>query len=97
MGEVVFRPCLAAFKRRRSTDDIPQSSVLPCGLLGWAFGPRNFMKNHARLREIPDGRGGFSTLSLHLQIHQGIDSANGDLHRLRPRRDTRRDYHVQLI
>ncbi|HXB66600.1 MAG TPA: hypothetical protein VNY05_00030, partial [Candidatus Acidoferrales bacterium] len=33
------------------------------GLLGWAFRPRNFMKNHARLREIPDGRGGFSTLS----------------------------------
>jgi hypothetical protein len=38
-------------------------SIVFRGLLGWAFRQRNFMKNHARLREIPDGRGGFSTLS----------------------------------
>jgi hypothetical protein len=38
-------------------------TIVVRGLLGWAFRPRNFMKNHARLREIPDGRDGFSTLS----------------------------------
>jgi hypothetical protein len=31
-------------------------------LLGWAFGPRNFMKNAGSLRRFPDVRGGFSTL-----------------------------------
>jgi hypothetical protein len=33
------------------------------GLLEWAFRPRNFMKNLARHRGLPDVRGGFSTLS----------------------------------
>ena len=32
-------------------------------LLGWAFGPRNFMKNHRKPGGFPDGWGGFSTLS----------------------------------
>jgi hypothetical protein len=30
------------------------------GLLGWAFRPRNFMKNFARLGGFPDMPGGFS-------------------------------------
>jgi hypothetical protein len=33
-----------------------------CGLLGWAFGPRNFMKNSGKPRGFPDVRGGLSTL-----------------------------------
>jgi hypothetical protein len=32
-------------------------------LLGWAFRPRNFMKNAGSLRRFPDVRGGFSPLS----------------------------------
>jgi hypothetical protein len=32
-------------------------------LLGWAFRPRNFMKNLARHGGFPDVRGGFSPLS----------------------------------
>jgi hypothetical protein len=32
-------------------------------LLGWAFRPRNFMKNLARLGGFPDMPSGFSTLS----------------------------------
>src|SRR5450756_2934445 len=31
-------------------------------LLGWAFRPRNFMKNAGSLRRFPDVRGGFSNL-----------------------------------
>jgi hypothetical protein len=33
------------------------------GLLGWACGPRNFMKNSGKPRGFPDVRGGFSILS----------------------------------
>src|ERR1035437_2704032 len=38
-------------------------AIVCCGLSGWAFGPRNSMKNSGGLREFPDGRGAFSTLS----------------------------------
>src|SRR5665811_2213252 len=45
----------------------PGSEPTPRGgfsnLLGWAFGPRNFMKNTGSLRRFPDVRGGFSPLS----------------------------------
>src|SRR5450756_954072 len=44
----------------------PGSEPTPHGgfstLLGWAFGPRNFMKNTGSLRRFPDVRGGFSPL-----------------------------------
>jgi hypothetical protein len=35
----------------------------PPGLVEWAFGPRNPMKNPAKPRDFPDLRSGFSTLS----------------------------------
>src|SRR5450759_2796441 len=44
----------------------PGSEPTPRGgfsnLLGWAFGPRNFMKDAVSLRRFPDVRGGFSPL-----------------------------------
>jgi hypothetical protein len=43
-------------------EKVGQTIVL-CGLLGWAFGPRNFMKNSGKPGGFPDVRGGFSTLS----------------------------------
>jgi hypothetical protein len=40
------------------------------GLLGWAFGPRNFMKNSGKPRGFPDVRSGFSTLSCPLDTRR---------------------------
>jgi hypothetical protein len=65
-------------RKDRNTDELQQSSlpleflqfvekvgqtIVFRGLLGWAFGPRNFMKNSGKPRRFPDVRGGLSTLS----------------------------------
>src|SRR5450759_1653300 len=56
----------------------PGSEPTPRGgfsnLLGWAFGPRNFMKNAVSLRRFPDVRGGFSPLS-GLSVGMGVRPA----------------------
>jgi hypothetical protein len=64
----------------RARDEVGQAIVL-CGLLGWAFGPRNFMKIQRRPGDSPTCELVYWTLSgvsstpsaaaLHLHLHIG--------------------------
>ena len=55
LPEIRCQSCLSP-----GSEPTPRGGFSP--LLGWAFGPRNFMKNAVSLRRFPDVRGGFSTL-----------------------------------
>jgi hypothetical protein len=47
----------------------------PPGLFEWAFGPRNPMKTPVKLRDFPQVRSGFSTLSLYRLARTPEDAA----------------------
>src|SRR5450759_3427922 len=55
LPEIRCQSCLSP-----GSEPTPRGGFSP--LLGWAFGPRNFMKNAVSLRRFPDVRGGFSPL-----------------------------------
>src|SRR5450756_1270943 len=55
LPEIRCQSCLSP-----GSEPTPRGGFSP--LLGWAFRPRNFMKNAGSLRRFPDVRGGFSTL-----------------------------------